>query len=1109
MVRKYYLTQREVNLHFVSSGQKTLAVNSELSTMDKLKYSTLPRRKKSKHKERKGSTDDTELKPSKADTLTKDKKLSLVSKPWKKNSPRPSREIPAEELPKKMGLDKEVEKLQACEKSVLAALRWFVDVVQKDILVMLPGSTTKVLQEVMELNNHVNTFLTSNESSSVVMSAHSEVNKNLANLIHWADKVVLHGRPQEGQDEAKDRAEAARLSITSLVTAYMDRLKDKQQKLQVAQAADPRPKRTSLPAQSVETPPSPQEPQMIPSTRVSSSLDYNSNSREDPTSLLEQPDNGIPSGHPSPERSFLSSSPDCDETQDLAPPIPPKQGRASMFEFPTNSEPIMNQSGFLDRSFGGSSMSVMSRTSQQSQQSNFSSISSQSSTSGTSMKSFTSSSLHMSDFSSHTSVESNFTRMSVQSMEVLKSQSGSMEITQYSMHERPKSAMELKNSVAIPAVEITDPPALPKKERHYHERKLSDYDNVDPSEATSLKERCAKLKDEEMLHWEMGDNETFQVSDEDERRNSSGYGSVCTQSAEEPPPLPPKIKHIDTYLDLLGGYNEHNFQMEYYNENRQVEYHETTDKYSLNNRENFFHESYNYSSRFPKSPRNSYGSSVETSSEGSYEGSLEGMPPALPLKQKDIINMSPEHLPVRGRFNTCPDMPRPPRLDLKKKSESITENGSECTLRAVEEPASDNTLKPSSEKPEKGQPGLLDLLSVTDHLVQNTEAGEPRVKGGPIDALIVFAADVDRKELVLSEVFLSTYRTVISARELLNKLLYRYRKFKNKSDIKARQANRNAFFLLLRIAGELIGQVEDDILELLMDLVFQLLTEGELMLAKLLRDQILSKIEDNKKAQLMSHKLPISSLGVSVSRATLLDFRSHELAEQMTLMDSELFSKIEVPEVLLWAREQSETLSPNLTIFTEHFNKMSFWVRSLILQETKATDREKLLIKFIKIMKNLKKLNNFNSYLAVLSALDSAPVRRLDWQKQTVEWLKEYSSLIDSSSSFKCYRDALATAEPPCIPYLGLILQDMTFVHIGNPDRLPDSENVNFIKCWQFFNIMDSMRRFKQTQYDNLKKDEKILAFFNDFNDCLDEEAMWQLSKEIKPQGRGKTSRVN
>lgn len=88
-------------------------------------------------------------------------------------------------------------------------------------------------------------------------------------------------------------------------------------------------------------------------------------------------------------------------------------------------------------------------------------------------------------------------------------------------------------------------------------------------------------------------------------------------------------------------------------------------------------------------------------------------------------------------------------------------------------------------------------------------------------------------------------------------------------------------------------------------------------------------------------------------------------------------------------------------------------VRSLIIQQEKAQDREKLLLKFIKIMKvslhrrvshhesfllfhaltfpqiskmqHLRKLNNFNSYLAILSALDSAPIRRLEWQKQTSE----------------------------------------------------------------------------------------------------------------------------
>ena len=39
----------------------------------------------------------------------------------------------------------------------------------------------------------------------------------------------------------------------------------------------------------------------------------------------------------------------------------------------------------------------------------------------------------------------------------------------------------------------------------------------------------------------------------------------------------------------------------------------------------------------------------------------------------------------------------------------------------------------------------------------------------------------------------------------------------------------------------------------------------------------------------------------------------------------------QIPEVLLWPSEQSEELSPHLTMFTEHFNKMSYWYCSLSL----------------------------------------------------------------------------------------------------------------------------------------------------------------------------------
>ena len=48
-----------------------------------------------------------------------------------------------------------------------------------------------------------------------------------------------------------------------------------------------------------------------------------------------------------------------------------------------------------------------------------------------------------------------------------------------------------------------------------------------------------------------------------------------------------------------------------------------------------------------------------------------------------------------------------------------------------------------------------------------------------------------------------------------------------------------------------------------------------------------------------------------------------------------------------------------------------------------------------------------------------------------------------------------------CLPSnSGLILQDLTFVHIGNNDYLPDG-NINFGKRWQQYNILDQMRRFR------------------------------------------------
>ena len=119
--------------------------------------------------------------------------------------------------------------------------------------------------------------------------------------------------------------------------------------------------------------------------------------------------------------------------------------------------------------------------------------------------------------------------------------------------------------------------------------------------------------------------------------------------------------------------------------------------------------------------------------------------------------------------------------------------------------------------------------------------------------------------------------------------------------------------------------------------------------------------------------------------SSLLDFKSLDLAGQMTLIDLSLFSKIELSEVLLWSTKQNEEFSPNLIQFTEHFNNISYWARSRILENESSREREKYMIKFLKIMKHLRKMNNFNSYLSILSAVDSGPIQRLDWPKNIID----------------------------------------------------------------------------------------------------------------------------
>ncbi|XP_053710765.1 rap guanine nucleotide exchange factor 1b isoform X3 [Synchiropus splendidus] len=1121
--------------------------------------------------------------------------------------------------------NKKVSRLEEHEKEVVSALRYFktiVDkmVVEKKVLEMLPGSASKVLEAILPLVQ-VEARI---QHSSALSSCHSRVYQSLANLIRWADQVMLDGIDLEDKENVA--------FVTSVIKAVLDGVKElvkltieKQEQPSPTTPSKPAPPVTTTVSVSPEIPRIDREPEVLSKSPASTPAEATSETTDEEVA---------PPKPPLPEAKMAELSP--------PPALPPKKrqsapsptrvavvapmSRGSSLPCSVHRQQQDYEQELLQRRFSGGSQSYggdsprlspcssMGKLSKSDEQ-----LSSMEQDSGqcsrnTSCETLDNTEAYDPDYDflhQDLSVGENLPPIPVggclSPLPESHSESSSPIPGQHPSHPRfsappPQQQPEYwtpQPGHTNPLSRISAPPALPQKKRRstqnsgildygskvLYERYPSQYDNLS----------------EEEMH-PTPPFPLFTPISPMPQTNGGVFVSqyMACENADvpsSPPPLPEKkSRHILQYMQFVEDYSEPQPSVFYQMPQSESIYEQRNKR---------FQEVYGFNDSFsstdsvhepvlppalPPKQRQLASHSSSPSSSSSSSLSCHLQPSAAALEEVGTglglsMSISNSYLIGQAALTTPTSLDQVPLtnatmldgsvggsngspagsggslavcLPSESLSESLHTSASESandeggegeyvnlysssqangelphSLR--ETIAADDVLQDSapqlpssnckeSMNAERRQKSTesggsdeedVDELSLVDHkeimnritLKQENDDG-PDVRAGSGDILLVHATETDRKDLVLyCEAFLTTYRTFITPEDLIKKLHYRYTSFCHSPDTFKKRVSKNTFFVLVRVVDELcLVELTEDILKQLMDLVFTLVCNGELSLARVLRKNILDKVEQKKLLRYTNSLKPLAARGVSARPGTLHDFRSHEVADQLTLLDAELFYKIEIPEVLLWAKEQNEEKSPNLTQFTEHFNNMSYWVRSLIIQQEKAQDREKLLLKFIKIMKHLRKLNNFNSYLAILSALDSAPIRRLEWQKQTSEGLEEYCTLIDSSSSFRAYRAALAEVEPPCIPYLGLILQDLTFVHLGNPDLIEGK--VNFSKRWQQFNILDSMRRFQQVHYE-LKRNEDIVSFFNDFSDHLAEEALWELSLKIKPRNitRRKTDR--
>uniref|UniRef100_A0A8C8SLD3 Rap guanine nucleotide exchange factor 4 n=1 Tax=Pelusios castaneus TaxID=367368 RepID=A0A8C8SLD3_9SAUR len=181
---------------------------------------------------------------------------------------------------------------------------------------------------------------------------------------------------------------------------------------------------------------------------------------------------------------------------------------------------------------------------------------------------------------------------------------------------------------------------------------------------------------------------------------------------------------------------------------------------------------------------------------------------------------------------------------------------------------------------------------------------------------------------------------------------------------------------------------------------------------------------------------------------------SKDLAYQMTVYDWELFSCVHELELIYhtFGRHNFKKTTANLDLFLRRFNELQFWVVTEICLCSQLSKRVQLLKKFIKIAAHCKEYKNLNSFFAIIMGLSNVAVSRLSltWEKLPSKFKKiyaEFESLMDPSRNHRAYRLTVAKLDPPIIPFMPLLIKDMTFTHEGNKTFIDNLVNFEKMVC--------------------------------------------------------------
>lgn len=474
--------------------------------------------------------------------------------------------------------------------------------------------------------------------------------------------------------------------------------------------------------------------------------------------------------------------------------------------------------------------------------------------------------------------------------------------------------------------------------------------------------------------------------------------------------------------------------------------------------------------------------------------------------KSEITNLSTLHVPPMQRSHTSP----PSKQNSSNKIKKFF--GDDAPLAAVA------AAKPTVNE----RPHFLQYDYGVNEIVFNMEGN---VKGGTLSALVERLTMHDYLDMNFINTFLLTYRSFCSSVDLLNLLEARYNLqcplglTEEESTIweeKKLKLVRLRVFNVLKNWLELYYNEDDSIL---LDRLLEFTQTNIKITLKFSNGQLESLIQRRRDANTMDNgglkKMiltlpdpPDPILPRNRKRFKLLDIDALEMARQLTIMDFKLYSAIKPIECLdkAWSSQEDDQVADNIRASIEYCNQVTSWVSDVILSQHDIKKRSVLIKYWVQVAERCRILNNFNTCMAILSAFDNSSVGRLKrtWEvvgARTNQILQQIRKLMGANRNFTEYRAIIHSINPPCIPFLGIYLQDLTFIEDGNANELKKSKDlINFAKRAKTAEVIREIQQYQSSLY-QLKPVEDLQEFIkSNLKSTRDEEQLYKESLKLEPR---------